>query len=477
MASDWLRIALLIAGIALPLCAAYFLLVSFMASPTDYSTDTDYTTRLCGISQPLNAPRPLAQNPYDSDPAPRNQTGYCAVELNKHGLSYALHNVSTEYEALSRGWKLTHKGECGVCSTLRDLAVYLRHRDLTTPVRRCGIFSWIKAYFMQCMDNLGFTPACADIWYYNTRHTAKSCFLVCLLAWATNEPFNKKDGSLNDCLQCDEEKSGPWFKLYAGRTRRNSGIRSEIDRNRTDIYGIAHNYFGFPENKLNQRQILVLLGAPGTGKGSFGKRFSQDLGMPIFSVGEHLRSMMTENVSSPAAKRVRKEMNEGRLVDDDTVVQIVRERLEKDDGAMIILDGFPRTRVQAERLRELGNVKAVIYFFEKEEILIEKLAGRRECPACHETYNVATVHKQGYELPPLLPKKDATRCDKCGTKLVHRVDDQPAAIAERLRTYREQTSPVEDFYRAEDVLHSFEPKRGIAEYPSIRDAVHKIIAA
>ena len=238
-----LHVFLVFLSCLVPLCLAYLFLTSFMSPPIDYSASQNYTIRLSGISHPLNPPVRLLDDPYLFDKKPLNQTGYCAVEISRFGLDYFLHNVSTELDALSRDWKITHKGHCGVCSTLKDLAVYMQNKDLTAPVRSCGIFSWLKPYFMECMRNLGFTPPCSDIWYYNARNTAKHCFGICLISWITGEPYNKKDGSLNDCLKCDEDKSGPWFKLYSGRTRRNSGIRSEIDRNRTDIYNLTHHYF------------------------------------------------------------------------------------------------------------------------------------------------------------------------------------------------------------------------------------------
>lgn len=93
------------------------------------------------------------------------------------------------------------------------------------------------------MIDIGFTTQCAEIWLYNTQNTRKECFGVCIWAWIMNIPFTKPDGSLNDCLQCDEDKSGPVFKYFSGRTRRNSGIRSEIDRPTDQIYPMDHCYY------------------------------------------------------------------------------------------------------------------------------------------------------------------------------------------------------------------------------------------
>ncbi len=84
---------------------------------------------------------------------------------------------------------------------------------------------------------------CSQIWLYNIKHTRKECLAVCMLSYITDEPFNKPDGSLNDCLQCDEDKSGPNFKYFSGRTRRNSGIPSSIYRPPETVYNMTHCYW------------------------------------------------------------------------------------------------------------------------------------------------------------------------------------------------------------------------------------------
>ena len=95
---------------------------------------------------------------------------------------------------------------------------------------------------MNCILKLGFTFPCAQIWYYNTINTKKHCFSTCMKSYLTNEP-NIVDGQLNKCLQCDEDLSGPIFKYLSGRSRRNSGIKSEIDRPSDSIYPLDHCYY------------------------------------------------------------------------------------------------------------------------------------------------------------------------------------------------------------------------------------------
>merc|ERR1711990_870839 len=102
-----------------------------------------------------------------------------------------------------------------------------------------GSMKWTQ----KCLEKLSFSPQCAEIWSYNIRNTRKHCSKVCFISWAKGEPFNKPDGSLNDCLQCDEDNSGPNFKYYSGRTRRNSGIPSSIHRPASSIHNMTHCYW------------------------------------------------------------------------------------------------------------------------------------------------------------------------------------------------------------------------------------------
>ena len=233
-------------------------------------------------------------------------------------------------------------------------------------------------------------------------------------------------------------------------------------------------------SKTYTKPILILLGAPGVGKGTFGKKISNDFKMPIFSTGEYLRSLVGGKETSPLIERVRKVMSEGKLLDDETIIQIIQKRLFEDEDPAakgIIFDGFPRTIPQAEKLETVGKVKAVMNFFNKESILVEKLAGRRECEKCHEAYNVANIRKEGYEMDPLLPKKEKGKCDKCGGNLIHRSDDQPEAISERLKVYHEKTAPLEGYYEKRGIMKSYEPKKGVADYPWIKSEVEKITSA
>lgn len=117
-------------------------------------------------------------------------------------------------------------------------------RNLTAPTRFCGFLGIISSDLeYKCMKKLGFSDECISIWIYNIENTRTECFLVCLKSWISGEPNNNPDGSLNDCLQCDEDKSGPNFKYFSGRTRRNSGIPSAIERPPEQICNVTHCYF------------------------------------------------------------------------------------------------------------------------------------------------------------------------------------------------------------------------------------------
>jgi hypothetical protein len=190
---------------------------------------------------PLNAIG-VGQDPYTTwggrtPPRPPPET-VCGVRFETDRIRYRLQTFDSAGEAARSGYRITHTGSCGACSTLQDLAVYLERPDLTTPVRRCGM----QAGTLGCLETLGFSRACAEIWDFNVQNTRRECFGVCVRSWMSDESSTKPDGHLNDCLQCDEDRSGPVFKAVAGRTRRNSGIRSSIPRPDEEVSSVVHDY-------------------------------------------------------------------------------------------------------------------------------------------------------------------------------------------------------------------------------------------
>ena len=184
-------------------------------------------------------------NPYltwqgKSPPAAAAGT-VCAVQFEADQVHYRLATFLSTALARRAGAKVTHYGRCGTCSTLQDLAVYIEKPDLTAPVRRCAI-GFDENASLKCLETLGFSAPCAQTWWYDAQNTRQQCFVTCMMSWILGSPPRDSDGHLNDCLQCDEDHSGPVFKATAGRTRRNSGIRSSIPRGREEIAPVVHDY-------------------------------------------------------------------------------------------------------------------------------------------------------------------------------------------------------------------------------------------
>jgi adenylate kinase len=181
---------------------------------------------------------------------------------------------------------------------------------------------------------------------------------------------------------------------------------------------------------------VVLLGPPGVGKGTQAAPLAKLLRVPHLSTGELLRAAVASG--SALGREADGHIRAGRLVPDEIVLHILTDRLEQPDAAAgFILDGYPRNRAQAETLARLVPVDFVLYFELPEAALVERLTLRRSCPTCGRLYNLAT-------LPPKVPG----HCDVEGTPLVQRSDDTPEAVQTRLRTYREQTEPLLEFYRS-----------------------------
>jgi hypothetical protein len=183
----------------------------------------------------------LLADPYTAPPELNNdEDAVCAVEVEADG--YRLRTYASLDAATAAGVAPTHFGGCGVCSTLADLAVYMRTPDLTEPVRDCGLqnLGGSRDEHVACLQALGFTTACADIWYYNTLHTGDVCGAVCFAK--LDAPYNLPTGELNACLQCDEDQSGPVFAAVAGRTRRNTGLPSSICRPCAEVQPVFHDY-------------------------------------------------------------------------------------------------------------------------------------------------------------------------------------------------------------------------------------------
>lgn len=194
---------------------------------------------------------------------------------------------------------------------------------------------------------------------------------------------------------------------------------------------------------------LIMLGAPGAGKGTQAQKLAAHLKIPQISTGDMLRQAVAEGTQ--LGMEAKKYMDAGKLVPDEVVVGIVKERLQKEDCKNgVILDGFPRTLEQAKALDEITRIKCVINIDVPEEILVERITGRRSCKKCGAVYHVK------YN-----PPKNKDRCDVCGENLYQRDDDREETVRKRLETYRSQTKVLIDYYAAQQKLVEIDGNRDI----------------
>ncbi len=185
---------------------------------------------------------------------------------------------------------------------------------------------------------------------------------------------------------------------------------------------------------------IVLLGAPGAGKGTQAVRITEEFGIPAISTGDMLREHLRE--STELGRKAKAFMDEGNLVPDDIILEMVGERLKQPDCANgFLFDGFPRTIPQAEALEKVAALDCALLIDTPDEFIEERMTGRRVCPKCGRSYHVKNI-----------PPKVAGICDGCGAELVQRDDDSPETVRARLRVYHDQTEPLVDFYKGRGIL-------------------------
>lgn len=189
---------------------------------------------------------------------------------------------------------------------------------------------------------------------------------------------------------------------------------------------------------------IVLFGAPGSGKGTQANLLEQKYKAAHISTGDILREAVANKTD--VGLKAKAYMERGELVPDDVVIAIAKDKLASIGEDGFVLDGFPRTIAQAQALDEalagLGRpLEAVVNLRVDREELIRRLSGRRVCPVCGEPYHVDSK-----------PPKESGRCDRCGAELVHRDDDKPEAVANRLQVYEAQTAPLLGYYERKGLL-------------------------
>lgn len=197
---------------------------------------------------------------------------------------------------------------------------------------------------------------------------------------------------------------------------------------------------------------LILMGAPGAGKGTQSERISEEWGIPAISTGEILRAAIKEGTE--LGKQAKVLIDAGRFVPDEVVIGIIKETLSSTaykNG--FILDGFPRSIPQAEALEAMGvHIDCALSLEIRDEVIVERMAGRRLCSKCGASYHIE--HKK--------PVKDNI-CDKCGSSLYIRSDDAAETVKDRLVTFHEQTEPLKSFYEERGILKCVSSEGGVDE--------------
>jgi len=197
---------------------------------------------------------------------------------------------------------------------------------------------------------------------------------------------------------------------------------------------------------------LILLGAPGAGKGTQAEIISKRCSIPAVSTGNIIREALANGTEM--GLKAKAFIDAGQLVPDDVVIGIIKERLAREDCANgFILDGFPRTIPQAEALDAMGVViDKVISIEVEDERIARRMSGRRVCKACGASYHLE------YKKPA-----QENKCDACGAELIQRKDDHPDTVLDRLKVYHEQTEPLKDYYAKKGILHTVIGQEEVAD--------------
>ena len=196
---------------------------------------------------------------------------------------------------------------------------------------------------------------------------------------------------------------------------------------------------------------LIFLGPPGAGKGTLAEKAVNIVNAPQISTGAIFRSAIA--AASPLGLKVKAIIDAGKLVDDETTIELVKERLTKEDAQKgYILDGFPRTIPQAEALAKFSNVDKVVNFDIPDSLILERLGGRRVCRKCGHNFHMVFDR----------PKTEGV-CDHCGGEVYTRDDDRAEAIQKRLEVYRAQTALLIDYYRGKGFLIDVDAKPSVEQ--------------
>lgn len=202
---------------------------------------------------------------------------------------------------------------------------------------------------------------------------------------------------------------------------------------------------------------IIFLGPPGAGKGTQAQRICAALNIPQISTGDILRRAIKEE--TPTGLQAKSYIDAGKLVPDEVVIAIVRERLAQSDCAQgYILDGFPRTVPQAEALAQFADIDAVVELDVADDHLVKRLSGRRVCLNCGATYHISRLAGES--------------CEKCGNALIQREDDKPETVLSRLKVYHDQTAPLVSYYQDKGLLQRID---GAQDMDTIFESILKTL--
>ncbi|MFH7872995.1 MAG: dTMP kinase [Candidatus Aenigmatarchaeota archaeon] len=302
------------------------------------------------------------------------------------------------------------------------------------------------------------------------RRTCKSCGWVCNIKFMPPKVANKCDKCGGELYQREDDREDivkkrleehhkqvkPILEYYSSL-----GLVKKIDSSRDyevvmkDIENLIQN--AVKENETNNKRFeiskskcaIVLLGPPGSGKGTLAKTIAESLNLLHIETGKMIRDEIEKK--SEIGLKVKEEVSQGKLLSDEIINYLVKESLKGiEDKNGVIFDGYPRKISQAEALKNMMRVDLVINLFAPEKILIARITGRRTCKRCGEVYNIADINEvingMTYRMPPLLPKV-ANKCDKCGGELYQREDEREDIVKKRLMEYEKETKPLIEYYK------------------------------
>lgn len=205
---------------------------------------------------------------------------------------------------------------------------------------------------------------------------------------------------------------------------------------------------------------LVFMGAPGAGKGTQAQALAKHYNVPYISTGDIMREHIKNNTEIGLI--IKDKLGSGHFAPDEFAINIVKERIKNDDCKNgYILDGFPRNLSQAKALDELDSLDKVISVEVADELIIERMSGRRVCPNCKAIYHETNRP----------PKQEGT-CDNCGTSLIQRNDDKEETVIKRLNVYHDQTYPIMDYYRQKNLLLEI---NGVGDIKKVAESIVKVL--